>query len=138
VTGLLSNQFVRFLFAGGSAAAVNFLSRILYSEFFTFSVAIVLAYLTGMVTAYLLNRVFVFDRGDHSTGREIVYFCLVNVVAVLQTWLISMGLYFYFLSDKLPQYAEELSHFIGVIIPVFTSFMGHKYLTFKITKADKL
>ena len=54
------NQFAGFLVAGGIAAVVNFLSRIGFNLFFGYAISIVLAYLTGMVTAFLLNRHGVF------------------------------------------------------------------------------
>ena len=56
-----SRQFVMFLITGGLAAAVNFGSRILYNQWMGFSAAIVLAYITGMVTAFVLARIFVFQ-----------------------------------------------------------------------------
>jgi putative flippase GtrA len=131
-----SSEFGRFLFAGGIAALANFFSRIFYSEFLSFSSAIVVAYVTGMVTAYVLNRLFVFEKGQHSTGKELAYFTLVNLFAVLQTWAVSMLLYRYFLEGIVDLYAKELAHFIGVVVPVFTSFIGHKYLTFRKVSHD--
>ena len=56
-----SRQFVMFLITGGLAAAVNFGSRILYNQWMGFSAAIVLAYITGMITAFVLARIFVFQ-----------------------------------------------------------------------------
>lgn len=127
-------QFLKFLFAGGLAALVNIVSRIGYNELVSFSVAVVLAYLTGMATAFLLNKLFVFEESDNSTPKEMIYFALVNGLAVLQTWVVSMVLYVYVFINLLPNYNAEVSHIIGVIVPVFTSYFGHKYLTFKRAK----
>ena len=88
----LSHQFLLFLITGGTAAAVNFFSRILYSLWLPFSVAVVLAYLTGMITAFILAKLFVFKNSQQSMQRSAVFFVLVNLVAVAQTWGISMGL----------------------------------------------
>ena len=52
----MSRQFLAFLLTGGTAAAVNFGSRILYNRWMDFSSAVVLAYLTGMVTASWMPR----------------------------------------------------------------------------------
>ena len=52
--GFLSRQFVLFLATGGFAALVNFGSRILLSHWLSFSWAVVLAYLAGMGTAFVL------------------------------------------------------------------------------------
>ena len=51
-----SGEFARFIIVGGIAALVNFLSRIVFSEWMTFPVAIIVAYLVGMLTAYILSR----------------------------------------------------------------------------------
>ena len=127
-----SKEFLLFLAVGGFAAMVNFLSRIIYSQFVGFSTAIVLAYITGMVTAFILSRIFVFNQSSTSSQHQIFYFTLVNAVAVLQTWAVSILLYKYFF-DGIDgfTYGEEAAHFVGVVVPVFSSYIGHKYVTFK-------
>ena len=85
-----SRQFVMFLVTGGLAAAVNFGSRILYNQWMGFSAAIVLAYITGMVTAFVLARIFVFQDSQRALHQSALYFVLVNLVAVAQTWIISL------------------------------------------------
>ncbi len=81
----MSRQFLAFLITGGLAAGVNFGSRIFYNQWIDFSSAVILAYLTGMVTAFLLARTFVFTEGRQSVQRSATFFVLVNAVAVLQT-----------------------------------------------------
>lgn len=128
----LSKQFVIFLLTGGTAAAVNFGSRILYNQWLSFSSAIVLAYVTGMVTAFILAKLFVFKDSQQALHKSIMFFCLVNLVAVLQTWLISMGLAYYLLpSLGVTQFVPEIAHATGVIVPVFSSYVGHKYWSFR-------
>ena len=132
----LSSAFGRFLVAGGIAALVNFLSRIFCNQFVSFSVAIIIANLTGMITAHVLNRSFVFEEGKHPKGKEIAYFSLVNLLAVLQTWVVSVVLYRYYAAGSLELYAKEVAHLVGVVVPVFASFIGHKYLTFRKVQHD--
>lgn len=127
-----SRQFVVFLITGGVAAAVNFGSRILYSEWVGYSPAIVLAYVTGMITAFCLTRVFVFSNSSRTLHASAFYFVLVNVVAAAQTWIISILLAVYILpAAGVEVYVLEIAHAVGVIVPVFTSFIGHKYLSFR-------
>ena len=97
INHFMSRQFVIFLVTGGLAAAVNFGSRIVYNQWVEFSSAVILAYLTGMITAFLLARTFVFTDGSQSVKRSATFFVLVNAVAVLQTWGISMLLAYYVL-----------------------------------------
>ena len=127
-----SRQFLVFLLTGGIAAAVNFGSRILYNQWMGFSAAIVLAYITGMVTAFVLARLFVFRNSQRALHHSALYFVLVNGVAVLQTWAISLLLADWLLPALgIRQYVHELAHAAGVVVPVFTSYLGHKHLSFK-------
>jgi putative flippase GtrA len=127
-----SRQFLVFLLTGGLAAAVNFGSRILFSHWMGYSTAIVLAYLVGMTTAFVLARQFVFKQGKQALHHSLLYFVLVNVVAVLQTWAVSMGLALYVLPALgVTRFVAEIAHAVGVVVPVFTSYLGHKHLSFR-------
>ena len=128
----LSKQFVSFLITGGIAAAVNFLSRIFYNQYYSFSTAVIFAYLTGMVTAFILAKMFVFKASTQSIKRSALIFTLVNVLAATQTWIISMGLNFYVLPMLgVERYSAEIASAIGISFPVFTSYLGHKRWSFK-------
>ena len=127
-----SKQFIIFLITGGIAAAVNFLSRIFYNQYCSFSSAVIFAYLTGMVTAFFLAKLFVFKSTSQSLKRSAVIFTLVNMVAALQTWIISMGFNYYILPALgVERYVAEIASAIGIAFPVFTSYLGHKHWSFK-------
>ena len=133
----MSRQFLIFLITGGLAACVNFGSRIVYNQWLGFSFAVVLAYLTGMITAFLLARLFVFTDSGQSVQRSVFWFALVNLVAVLQTWAISMLLAYVLLPRAgVSRFAPEIAHAVGVIVPVFTSYLGHKHWTFRATRTQ--
>jgi putative flippase GtrA len=110
---------------------VNFGSRILYNQWVDFSSAVVLAYLTGMVTAFILARSFVFTQSSQSVQRSAIFFVMVNGVAVLQTWAISMALYYLLPMAGVTRWVPEIAHAVGVVVPVFTSYLGHKRFSFK-------
>lgn len=68
---------------------------------------------------------------------EISWFVLVNLLALAQTWGLSV-----YLVRVLPavlslegaaglELAEAIAHGAGILLPVFTSYIGHKYLTFR-------
>lgn len=128
----MSRQFLAFLLTGGTAAAVNFGSRIVYNEWMDFSSAVILAYITGMITAFVLAKLFVFKKSRQSVHRSAAFFILVNLVAVLQTWAISLGLAYYLLpSMGVTVFVREIAHAVGVAVPVFTSYIGHKRWSFR-------
>lgn len=127
-----SRQFLAFLLTGGAAAAVNFFSRILYNQWMGFSAAVICAYITGMVTAFVLARLFVFTTGTQSLGKSALMFALVNLLAIAQTWLVSMGMALYALPFfNVTRFAPEIAHAAGVLVPVISSYFGHKYLSFR-------
>ncbi|KAF7962941.1 hypothetical protein AWV80_15745 [Cupriavidus sp. UYMU48A] len=126
------SYFLLFLMTGGFAAAVNWSSRILYNLWMPYSYAIVVAYLTGMVTAFVLAKVFVFTTSTQSTVRSLLIFSVVNIAAVIQTWAVSVLLAYYLLPLLgMIWHTKEIAHLAGVAVPVFTSYVGHKRFTFR-------
>lgn len=127
-----NKMFVRFIIVGGTAALINFLSRIFYSRFVSFRIAVLIAYITGMIVAFLLSKKYVFDQSSQPLIKQVYYFSLVNLFAVGQVWLISVGLAEYVLpAMHIELFREEVAHLVGISVPVFTSFIGHKKFSFK-------
>lgn len=125
-------EFLQFLLVGGIAAAVNFVTRIAFSEFVSFRVSIVLAYLVGMITAFILSKLYVFDVSGRHYLQELKDFSIVNIFAVIQVWIISVGLAEFLLpAIHYTFYPEELAHITGLMIPAITSYFGHKYFSFR-------
>jgi putative flippase GtrA len=124
-------RFILFLGAGGAAALVNILSRVALNLVMPYEVAIVVAYLVGMTTAYLLNKYFVFAASGRGVTSEYFRFALVNLAAVAQVWIVSVGLArLVFPAVGFAWHAETVAHVIGVAVPVFTSYLGHKHFSF--------
>lgn len=129
---MISRQFVGFLAAGGTAALANFGSRILLSHWLHYVPAIVLAYCIGMVTAFVLNRLFVFRNAGNALHQQMLWFIAINLLAVAQTIPISLALArWLFPLAGFDFHPETVAHAIGIVVPVFTSFIGHKYLSFR-------
>ncbi len=128
---LLGREFTRFLVIGGFAALVNLVCRYLLNLVMGYSAAILLAYLCGMVIAFVLFKLHVFAASSVKTSDEVIRFTLVNLVTIIQVWAVSL-----FLAEWLfPRvgfvtYAHDIAHLIGVVVPVFTSYLGHRHFTF--------
>ena len=134
IKGLISKyrQFYKFLLSGGIAAFANFGSRFFYSEFVNFGLAVVLAYLTGMLVAFILFRLFVFKKSIQPIKKSILYFIMVNIIALIEVYIISIGLADYiFPYIKFNFYPEAVAHAIGISVPTFVSFIGHKRFSFR-------
>jgi putative flippase GtrA len=123
---------LKFLLTGGLAAAANFSSRLLFSEFMPYLPAIVLAFIVGLATGFLLMRAFVFSAGVAPPAQQASYYVLVNLVGLLITVVVSLAvakLASLAMTDR--QFAEAIGHMAGVVSPVILSFYAHKYLTFR-------
>jgi len=128
---MMSAQFIRFLGTGGVAAAVNLGSRHLLSYVMSFEIAVVIAYLFGMTTAYVLARLLVFENSGRSVASEFQRFAVINLFALVLVWVISVGLARYlFPAIHFTWHFEDVAHFIGVAAPAVTSYFGHRFYTF--------
>jgi putative flippase GtrA len=124
--------FIRFLVTGGIAAVVNVLSRWLLDFVVVYEIAIGLAYIAGMTVAFVLARMFVFESEAGEAKRQYVRFALVNVVAFVQVWCVSVVLArLVFPAVGLTWQAETVAHMIGVVSPVVTSYLAHKRYSFR-------
>lgn len=131
VLGGERRRFAAFVLSGGLAAGVNVLSRIGFQVFMPYSAAIVCAFCLAMTTAFLLARRFVFETGSRPVGQQYLRFALVNLVALVQVWIISMGLaHGLFPALGMAWHPETVAHVIGVLSPVLTSFYAHKRFSF--------
>lgn len=127
-------QIVRFLFAGGFAAAVNWLIRIGLSFFMPFWLAILLAYMIGMSVGYTLYSRYVFTatprNEDKKAHTRIVHFLVVNAGSAVIVLALSLGLAMLF-EVFLPQFfAEAIAHGIAILCGAVTNYLGHKIITF--------
>lgn len=131
LVGPESRRLARFLMNGGIALSVNLVSRFLLSFFLPFQVAVILAYAIGMAVAFTLFRLFVFDAQAGSTKAQFARFAIVNLVAVIQVWIISVALAEHiFPALQMTWHPYDLAHFIGALVPVFSSYLGHKHFSF--------
>jgi putative flippase GtrA len=126
-----TRSFATFIVAGGIGALVNILCRIALNPIMPFSVAVILAYPVGMVTAYVLMKFLVFARRERPVIHEFRRFALVNVLSLAQVWGVSMLLAaIVFPAVGFTWHAETVAHMTGVVSPVVTSYLLHSSYTF--------
>jgi putative flippase GtrA len=77
-------------------------------------------------------RVFVFQGAGKPIVPQVGKYVAVNLFALVQTLVISLVLARWLLpSVGIVEHAEALAHLVGVLVPVVTSYFGHKFLTFR-------
>lgn len=96
-----------------------------------FEIAVVLAYIIGMIVAYVLARAFVFTASGRGVWSESKRFAIVNLVALCIVWIVSVALArLIFPAIGFTWYADTVAHVIGVLTPAVTSYFGHLHYTF--------
>lgn len=127
----MSRNFVAFVLVGGFAAAVNVAAGWLFHHVISYDVAIVLAYLVAMTTAFTLNRLLVFREAAGHAHHQFARFVLVNLLALAQVWGVSVLLArMVFPAVGFTWQAETVAHAIGVCSPIWTSYLAHKHFSF--------
>lgn len=127
----LSARFAKFILIGGFAAIVNFFSRILFSHWLSYPAAISLAFLMGITTAFVMNRRYVFRDATNPLHHQVLWFTAINFAALLQTLAVSLLLADYLLPYfHVSWHAQTLAHAVGISVPIFTSYLGHKHFSF--------
>lgn len=124
-----AKEFFKFLLTGGLAASVNFGSRFIYSLFLDFSVAVIVAYVTGMVVAFWLFSTRVFQAPKTSKYQAMFRFTVVNLFGILQTWLVSVWLLGMLGQSELN---EAIAHLAGMSLATVSSYFGHRLYTFRV------
>ena len=133
-----TTRFARFIATSGMSAAINIAARWLLSLHLAYETAVALAYLVGVVTPFLLARLFVFERVAGNTHAQFARFALVNVIGFTQVWLISVGLVRWVFPAVGPVWnAETLAHLIGLGSLAATSYSLHKRFSFRDTGVMK-
>ena len=123
--------FLKFVVAAGLSVPVNLGSRILFSRAMPFEIAIVLSHVCGMLTAYLLTKLFVFAPSGRNAASELSRFALVNLASVAQTWIVAVGLVrFVFPALGVVRATELLAHAMGLAFASITAFYGHRRFSF--------
>lgn len=124
-------EFALFLALGGLAALTNLLARYFLNFVMPFELAVVLAYVAGMVVAFLLFGRVIFDGSEHALSRRVMRFTQVNILGAGLAWIVSVLMARFVLpAIGWNWHPLEIAHFVGVATPAFTSYFLHKHYTF--------
>lgn len=135
ITDYHLNEFVKFVGVGGIASIFNFFFRYFFNKYIEYEVSIIFAYIVGMMIAFGLNKLVVFRATNKSIYKQIGGFILVNLLGMLQTLIISVLFKNYiFVALNFNFFPAGMAHFIGLGSTAFTSYLGHKYISFGVEK----
>lgn len=132
--------------------SINLASRLVYDLFVGFMVSIAFSYFTGMIVAFTLTKMFLFDaKASGNTKKEFIRFFVVTCIALSITMFFSwvaisilnqgvlgelheersmVGSYLG-KAPTLETVNETLAHLVGVGFGFFGNYFGHRYYSFK-------
>ena len=110
---------------------LNFGSRFAFSLFMDFRLAVFCAFWVGLGSGFLLSRRYVFGPTGRGVASEMGWFLAVNLAALAQTWILSVWLAGVLSPRWGTAAGEAIAHFAGIMLPVISSYFGHRYLTFR-------
>jgi energy-coupling factor transport system substrate-specific component len=122
---------VRFLLAGGGAAAINWLVRFPLSWAMPFFMAVLVAAIIGMVVGFILYRGFVFPGSGRPVLLEARDFFAVNLVSSGVVALLALA--FLHLAIQLGadvQIAEAVAHAAAISLGAVLNYFVHSLITF--------
>ena len=96
-----------------------------------FEFAVVAAFFVGLTSGFLLMRLYVFDGKEKPVVPQASKYAFINLLALAQTLIISVLLARWLLPIWGVESAEASAHLVGVLVPVVTSYFGHRFLTFR-------
>ena len=125
-------RFLRFVIAAGLSVPVNLLARVALSTVVAYELAVVLSHVVGMLVAWGLTRLFVFEPSGAPMRVELGRFALVNVVSGAVTWLVAVGLLrTVFPAIGFVEQTELVAHVAGLTVSAIASFFGHRAFSFR-------
>jgi len=126
----LTQQFVKFVGVGVTAAAANWLSRAILNLWVTFPVAVTLSYPVGLASAFVMNHLYVFPNSTRPKALLVRDFVAINLAFFPIVW--ASSIYFERLLVQFVQapYSEGLAHGLALAVPMVVTFTVYKFKIF--------
>jgi len=124
-------QGIRFLLAGGFAAAVNWLVRFPLSWAMPYALAVVAAGAIGMTVGFVIYRHYVFPGSGRAPARQMRDFIAVNLGAMVVVAVVAVALKAgVFPLIGFAMAPEAVAHAVGIAAGAVANFVGHRSVTF--------
>ena len=132
--GIMKNQkqFIGFAAVGVISTCFNLGSRYAFELVFSYELALFGANVVGVVTAFLMNRWFVFQTYNAGAITEMSRFVIVNLVGIAVSWSVAVFLF----HKALPAigfvwHPDLVALAIGIAVPVIPDYFAHRLWTFR-------
>jgi putative flippase GtrA len=125
-----SKQFIYFLFAGSTAAFVNFTSRLLLRSYMDIVFSAVIAYSLGLLTAFVLYKKLVFPFSEKPLNFQLRRFLSIQIGFMPIVIIIFMTLSDILDTIGFGNLSEPLAHAISIGMPALITFLLYKLFVF--------
>jgi putative flippase GtrA len=124
-------RFATFLVVGIISTLCNLSSRYLFQLGMGYEWSLIFANIVGVLSAFILNRLFVFRTGNRRITTELMRFTAVNLFGIALSWLSAVILYrWVFPAIGFTWHPDLWAHAIGIAVPVLPNYLAHKAWTF--------
>ena len=121
-------QMFRYLFVGGAAFIVDFLSLFILTDFFGiyYLISAAIAFIIGLIANYFLSISWVFNKRKLKNRHiEFGMFAIIGIIGLgfneIFIWFFTQDLQIYYLISKI----------FAAIIILFWNFFARKYILFR-------
>jgi len=114
------SSFLRFLISGGVNTAATYAAYLVLLKYTGYRVAYTTAYVFGIILAFFINRLFVFQT--HRGWRSVALFPLVY----LAQYLVSMAVVWIWVEELL--LPKEVAPLIAIVVTVPLTFVLSRYV----------
>jgi putative flippase GtrA len=134
-------EFFSYFLTAVLGASINFVSRIIYREYFhlDYATSVLCGYLTATVLTFIPTKRYAFSAGKTgNTGREAVKFLVIALIALVVQVYVAKFTLDWIATPLLPSlkykiWRETGSHLVGMGMSFLANYFGHKFLTFRST-----
>lgn len=126
----LDKQFIIYIVFAILCTLLDFFVLFILKEFFDFYYlfATIIGYVSGMFLSYFLNKVYNFKNKNRKLIRQFTLFAFVSLTGLGLTQLVIWSLV------EFAHFDYRIAKVISIFIVFFSSFYGHKKITFSILK----
>ncbi len=124
-------QFIGFVLVGIVSTVCNLSARYAFEILVRYEWALLGAYVVGVLSAFFLNRWFVFTANPAGVAGSLMRFTLVNLVGIALGWVTAVVFYRQvFPAVGFNCHTDLVAHAIGIAVPVLPNYVAHKRWTF--------
>lgn len=133
ITRFTNDRRFRFLIAGGSAAALNWLVRFPLGLAFPFWISILISQAIGMLYGFVIFRSWVFTGfRERSVFLQLLDFLWVNAAGAVTMAAVAIPLRaLLVMTVTSTSVADPLAHAVGIAAGAVVNYLGHRHFTFR-------